>query len=392
MIVSNNVRLSLLPCAVAIFSVSLLSGCKEKNVEVHSDVLPVTTVTVRAMDIPADLSYVAKAESSRKVDIFSRISGFLEKRQYTEGGMVQAGDVLFTIDPKPFEVQLKQAEAALESSRAAHLSAQQNLNRIRPLAKIKALSQTDLDNAVAQFNTTEAQVSISKAQVESAKLNLSYCTITSPVTGLVGSALQTDGTYINMSNSHLTTVYTMSPMWIVFSMSENERQKLTQEVQEGRLVLPQDLRFTTQIQIGNGEVLPQEGVVTFQSPNYNPNTGTFEIRSSIENPLGTLKPQQYVRAILKGAYYRNAISVPQVAVQQGAQSHYVWVINKDKRAEYRPVSVGEWVGSNWVITSGLKDGDQVVTSGMLMLGNEVPVTVLSNKDQETKTKDSVNQQ
>ena len=375
------VKFPMLTGAAVMICAICLGGCEEKKKIAQTHAAPVTTVTVRAKDIPADLSYVAKAESSRKVEIYSRVTGFLEKRQYTEGGMVKEGDVLFTMDSKPFEVQLKQAEASLESSKAAHQVAKQNLNRIRPLAKMKALSQTDLDNAVAQFNTTAASVSSAQAQVESAKLNLSYCTITSPVTGLAGSALQTDGTYVNMSNSHLTTVYTMSPMWIVFSMSENEYQKLTKEVHEGRLALPEDLRFTTQIEIAGGQILPQEGLITFRSPNFNPSTGTFEIRASIDNPDAVLKPQQYVRAILKGAYYKNALAVPQEAVMQGSQSHYVWVVTKDNKAEYRPVAVGEWVGKDWVITSGLRDGDRVVTSGMLMLCNEAPVTVVADTDQ-----------
>ena len=372
-----------LGCAAISITALALVGCEEKKEAPQAMKAPVVTVTVQARDIPANLSYVAKTESSRKVEIYSRITGFLEERLYQEGGLVKEGDVLFTIDAKPFEVQLQQAEASLESSKAAHLVAKQNLDRIRPLAKIKALSQTDLDSAVGQFNTTEAAVSSAQAQVETAKLNLSYTKIHSPVTGLVSSALQTDGTYINLTNAHLATVYTMSPMWVVFSMSENEKQRLTKEVKDGILSLPEDLRFHTDIQIGSGEILPDSGEVTFQSPNYNPNTGTFEIRASVNNESGALRPQQYVRALLRGAFYKNAIEVPQVAVQQGAQSHYVWVINKDGKAEFRPVVPGEWNGENWIINEGLKSGDQVVVEGMLLLGNEVPVQVVKNIDQNT---------
>lgn len=369
-------------------SVASLVGCEDKKQVQGVMEMPVETVTVRTRDIPRDLSFVARTVSSRKVEIYSRVNGFLDKRLYTEGGMVEAGETLFTIDPRPFQAQLQQAEAALESTKAAHLVAKQNLDRIRPLARMKALSQTDLDNAVGTFNTTAAQVSSAQAQVETAKLNLSYCTVTSPVSGLADSALETDGTYINTENAHLTTVYAMSPMWIVFSMSENEQQKLTQEVKDGLLALPKDLNFTTRIRLGLGDELPEVGHITFQSPNYNPNTGTFEIRSSVKNADGILKPQQFVRVILQGAYYKNALAVPQVAVQQGAQSHYVWVISSDNKAEYRPVSVGEWVGSEWVITGGLKDGDRVVTAGMLMLGNGTPVKVALNTEQVSRAKDS----
>mgnify|MGYP002094264817 FL=1 len=228
------------------------------------------------------MTWVAKTESSRAVEIYSRVNGFLDARKYTEGGMVNAGDVLFMMDKKPFEVQLSEALASLDSSLAAHEVAKRNLNRIRPLAKLKALSQTDLDQAIGDFQTTAAAVSNAKAQVENAKLNLSYCTITSPVTGYASSALQTDGTYINMSNSHLATVYTMSPMWVTFSMSENEEAKINQEVKEGILRRPENHDYEVQLELAGGEIYPISGRVTFSSPNFNPSTGTFELRALLK--------------------------------------------------------------------------------------------------------------
>ena len=209
MTIKHFSRYSMLFAAV-LCGVLTLSGCdKDKEGSAGRGPSPVSVVKVMRHDVPADMTWVAKTESSRAVEIYSRVNGFLDARKYTEGGMV---------DKKPFEVQLSEAQASLDSSLAAHEVAKRNLNRIRPLAKLKALSQTDLDQAIGDFQTTAAAVSNAKAQVENAKLNLSYCTITSPVTGYASSALQTDGTYINMSNSHLATVYTMSPMWVTFSM------------------------------------------------------------------------------------------------------------------------------------------------------------------------------
>ena len=216
MTINHFSRYSMLSAAV-LCGVLALSGCdKDKEGSAARGPSPVSVVKVTRHDVPADMTWVAKTESSRAVEIYSRVNGFLDARKYTEGGMVNAGDVLFLMDKKPFEVQLSEAQASLDSSLAAHEVAKRNLNRIRPLAKLKALSQTDLDQAIGDFQTTAAAVSNAKAQVENAKLNLSYCTITSPVTGYASSALQTDGTYINMSNAHLATVYTMSPMWVTF--------------------------------------------------------------------------------------------------------------------------------------------------------------------------------
>lgn len=339
-------------------------------------------VKVIRQDVPADMQWVAKTESSRAVEIYSRVNGFLDQRKYTEGGIVQAGDVLFVMDKKPFEVQLAEAQASLDSSLAAHEVADRNLKRIRPLAKLKALSQTDLDKAIGDFQTTAAAVSNAKSQVENAKLNLSYCTITSPVTGYASSALQTDGTYINMSNAHLATVYTMSPMWVTFSMSENQEAKINQEVKEGILKRPENHDYEVQLELAGGELYPITGRVTFSSPNFNPDTGTFELRASFDNPKNQLRPQQYVRAIVKGATYTNAIVVPQIAVQEGSKGHFVWVVTKDDKAQLRPVEVGSWIGNDWLIKNGLESGDRVVTEGMMLLASEAPVKIVKEVDQK----------
>ncbi len=360
-----------------------LVGCDDKKSQTETHrASPVQVVEVIRQDVPADLVFVAKTESSRAVEIYSRVSGFLDKRLYREGGMVQKGQVLFVLDKQPFEVQLQEAQAALDSSKAAHLVAKQNLDRIRPLAKLKALSQSDLDSAEGQFQTTLAQISNAQAQVDSAQLNLSYCTITSPVTGYAGSALQTDGTYINTGNSHLTTVYAMSPMWVTFSMSENQEAKLSKEVADGILKVPANNKFIAEVELAGGQIYQYPGRLTFASPDYNPSTGTFEIRASFPNPDNVLKPQQYVRLKVKGATYPNSIIVPQVAVQQGGKGHFVWVINSEGKAQYRPVSVGSWIGSDWLITNGLEAGDKVVTEGVLSLGPDAPVTIVSSTKQE----------
>lgn len=376
-------KYSILSAAV-ICSVVALTACNKGSEGAGArGPSPVSVVKVSRHDVPADMEWVAKTESSRAVEIYSRVNGFLDSRQYTEGGMVKAGDVLFLMDKKPFQVQLSEAQASLDSSQAAHEVADRNLKRIRPLAKLKALSQTDLDQAIGDFQTTAAAVSNAKAQVENAKLNLSYCTITSPVTGYASSALQTDGTYINTSNAHLATVYTMSPMWVTFSMSENEEAKINKEVKEGILRRPENHDYTVLLELAGGEIYPIQGRVTFSSPNFNPSTGTFELRASFDNPKNQLRPQQYVRAIVKGATYINAIVVPQIAVQEGSKGHFVWVVNKDNKAQFRPVEVGSWIGKDWLIKNGLEEGDKVVTEGMMLLASDAPVKIVKEVDQKS---------
>jgi len=339
-------------------------------------VLPtVTVIEVVQKDVPVTAEYVAQTQSSHLVNIQARVSGFLDKRLYTEGAIVKKGQVLFQMDPKPFQVQLDQAKASLSRQQAVLETARLSLERTKPLTQQEALSQKDLDDAVGQYQSAAAAVEQAKAQVDAAKLNLSYTTIASPIDGVSSSARQTEGTYINPQNSLLTTVAALSPMWANFSISENEMQKYRDEIAKGQLQVPKEQRYVVEIVLVDGSIFPHTGQVTFAEPSYNAQTGTFAIRASVNNPKGVLRPNQYVRVRLKGAIRPKAILVPQKAVQQGSKGHFVWVINKDNKAEQRPVTVGEWHGDDWFISEGLRTADRVVTEGGLMLRPDMPVSV-----------------
>jgi len=326
-------------------------------------------------DVPVAFEYVAQTQSSHLVNIQARVSGFLDKRSYAEGSVVKEGQILFQMDPKPFQVQLAQAEAALAKQEAALETARLNLERTKPLTEQNALSQKDLDDATGQYQSAAAATEQAKAQVESAKLNLSYTTITSPVTGVSSSAQQTDGTYINPQNSLLTTVAVLSPIWVNFSISENEMYKYRDQQAKGLLRSPDYKDIKVEIILVDGSVYPYIGQMTFAEPSYNAQTGTFLIRASVNNPDGILRPNQYVRARLKGAIRPKAILVPQRAVQQGSRGHFVWVVGKEGKVEQRPVVVGDWHGDDWFIFEGLRNGEQVGIDGTLTLRPGVTVTV-----------------
>jgi membrane fusion protein (multidrug efflux system) len=333
----------------------------------------VTALTIVARDVPVSTVFVAQTQSSQAVNIAARVSGFLDKRVYTEGSVVKAGQVLFRMDQKPFQAQVDAAAAALQRNQAAEAVAKANLARTKPLAQQNALSQKDLDDAQGQYEQSAAAVAQSQAQLESAKLDLSYTTIVSPVDGVSSFAAVADGTYVNPQNSQLTTVSVLTPMWINFSISENEMERIRGEVRKGLLKLPEDRQFIVEIELVDGTLFPYKGRITFADPSYNSQTGTFLIRASVDNPKGVLRPNQYVRTRLHGAIRPNAILVPQRAVQQGAKGHFVWVVNKEAKAELRPVVVGDWYGDNWFIAQGLAAGDQVVVDGTLRLAADAPV-------------------
>ena len=349
-------------------ALALLAGCgKNEPPPVAKGPVDVTVVTVAPRDVPAVFEYVGTTQSSRQVNIQARVSGFLDKRVYTEGSIVKEGQVLFLMDKKPFQAQVDAAQAQLSKAQAALDVAKANLARVKPLTEAEALSQKDLDDANGNFQSAAASVEGAKAQLETAQLNLSYCTITSPVTGISGSAAQADGTYLNATNSQLTTVAVLSPMWVNFSLSENEVQAFRDQVAKGQLARPEGNSYVVEIVLVDGQVFPHTGRVTFTDPAFNAQTGTFLIRATVDNPQGLLRPNQYVRVGVRGATRPNAILVPQRAVLQGSRGHFVWVVDKDGKAENRPVTVGDWVGDAWHVVEGLQAGERVVVDGGLKL-------------------------
>jgi len=357
-------------CALAAMLVvaTCVGGCGKEAPKAERAPANVTVLTVERKDVPVTALYVAQTQSSQAVNIQARVSGWLDKRMYVEGSVVKAGQVLFQMDQKPFQAQVDAYAAALQRQQAALATAKANLDRTKPLAAQNALSQKDLDDATGQFEQTSAAVAQAKAQLEEAQLNLSYTTITSPVNGVSSYAVVADGTYLNAQNSQLTTVSVLTPMWINFSVSENDLERIRGDIREGLLRMPEGGRFIVEVEMVDGHLFPYTGQITFADPSYNATTGTFLLRATVNNPEGVLRPNQYVRVRLRGAIRPNAVVVPQRSVQQSAKGHFVWVINKDNQAELRPVLVGDWIGEGgWLVSEGLSDGDRVVVDGGIRL-------------------------
>jgi len=367
--------LSVLPY---LFSILLLSGCSEQ--EQQAQAIPateITAITIQPRDTPITSEFVAKTASSRRVEIRSRIEGFLEKKVYTEGSMVKKDQVLFIMDKKPFEAQLNAANAELAQQLAIHETANANLKRIKPLAKKNAVAQKELDDALGSYRTAKATVEQARAKVVQAELNLGYCTIRSPLNGISSFAVKRECAYIGIgSESLLTYVAQIQPMWVEFSISENQILKYRESVRNGTLVRPEQDNYIVEIVLADGTVYSHTGRITFADASLSETTGTFLLRAEIPNPDKLLRPGQFVRALLKGSIRPNAILIPQVAVQQGAKGSFVWVIGKDNKAEFRPVTPGPWLGDKWFIDTGLNDGDQVVVEGAIKMRAGAPVKIV----------------
>ena len=178
-------------------------------------------------------------------------------------------------------------------------------------------------------------------------------------------------------NSQLTTVAVLSPMWVNFSLSENEMHEYRNQIAKGMLLSPKDGNYHVEVILVDGSLFPYTGKITFAAPSYDSKTGTFLIRVNVDNPEGMLKPNQYVRVRLNGAIRPKAVLVPQRAVQQGSKGHFIWVLGKDNKVEPRPVVVGDWNGNDWFISQGLKAGEKIVVDGVLTLRPGAPVKVKS---------------
>ncbi|WP_457674165.1 efflux RND transporter periplasmic adaptor subunit, partial [Thiolapillus sp.] len=240
----------ILRIAALFLSVSLLSACLDRQDGQNTAPPPpveVVAYTVKAQDVPARFEFIGKTVSSRKVEIRSRVEGFLEKRLYTEGAMVEAGQPMFQMDTKPFEARLQAMKAELAQQQARLENAEANLKRVRPLAKKKAVAQKELDDALANYRSAAAAVEVAKANVIQAELNLGYTLISTPVSGVSSYAVQQEGSYIGLGNSLLTYVAQLDPMWVEFSVSENQIFSLRRMRKEGLLVAPEDDRYAVEI-------------------------------------------------------------------------------------------------------------------------------------------------
>jgi membrane fusion protein (multidrug efflux system) len=371
--VKPNLRLLTLwmfPCLLALG----LAACQEQHAPPEFSPPEVTIQRIEERTIPIEWEFVGQTESSRLVEIRTRVEGVLEKRIYEEGTLVQKGQVLFQLDDRPFAAVLEGAKGMLAQQEARQQNAKRNLARLKNLISQNAVSQKDVDDAVSDLAEADALVLTARANVTSAELNLSYTTIKSPLTGLSGQAKKADGSFISPGQEGLlTTVTQTDPMWVKFSISETRLLKGNEAVAKKRVLMPENGDFAIELQMSDGSAYPLSGKMNFSDKQISTETGTSGFRATFENPDMKMVPGQFVRVKLKGAVRPNAILVPQRAVLQGQQGKYLYVVGTDNKAEIRPVEMGDWFGDEWIIENGLKSGELVVVDGMSHVVPNMPV-------------------
>jgi membrane fusion protein (multidrug efflux system) len=339
----------------------------------------VTAVTVAPKAIPVTFEYVGQTVGSREVEVRARVTGILLKRNFEEGGPVKQGQSLFTIDPAPFEAAVTRAQADVAAAEARLEQARRNAARFKPLYAEKAVSQKDYDDAVSAEQIGNADVKAARARLAEARLNLGYTKVEAPVSGVASKSQRSEGSLVSGPDVLLTTVVQLDPMWINFGIPDNEAARLRKEIEAGRLQMPKDGRFEVGLLLADGTQYERAGKLNFSDVRISAATGTRESRAEVPNPKGVLQPGQFVRVLLRGATYPNAVTVPQRAVLEGPQGKFVYVVNEKSAAEPRPVQAGEWSGGDWIITSGLKEGERVIVDGVMKLGPGAPVRIAETK-------------
>src|ERR1700733_347823 len=297
------------------------------------------------------------------------------KQDYREGSVVQSGDVLFEIDPRPFQATLDQAEGQLAQAQAQLALAAINVKRDTPLAEAHAIAQSQLDNEVQQQAAQGAAVRTAEANVEQAQLNLGFTEVRSLVTGIAGRAQTQVGSLVNQSTG-LTTVSQVNPIKVYFSISEQEYLGLAGRVKAGAKadLLRSGNSIPLQLTLGNGDIYPYKGQIVFVDRQVNPQTGTIQIAGSFPNPQNLLRPGQFGRIKAETEVRHDALLIPQRAVNELQGSYQVAVVGPDNTVHLQNVTLGPQIGPDWLITSGINPNERVVTEGLLMLRDGMRVS------------------
>jgi membrane fusion protein (multidrug efflux system) len=359
----NNTRAAR-PAALVLSAVAAcaaLAGCGKQQPQMQMPPVQVSSVDVKAMPLQLTLEHAAQLRGVREVEVRARVSGILLKRLYREGARVRENELLFKIDPAPFQAQVARARGELGIQQANLQQAQRERDRILPLYDQKLVSLRDRDNAIAAYETSNAGVEAAKAALRTSELDLSYTDVRAPIAGLTSREARSEGSLVTAGSdsSLLTHIVQADKLYVQFSMPEAEAESLRAAAgADGNNV-------NVRVMNTQGQTLAEHAKVEFIAPAVADQTGTVDVRAVLENTGDTLLPGQVVRAHVEGVNIMGAFVIPKRAVMHGAQGSFVWVIGQDNKVAPRPVQLGVTSGNNVAVTEGLASGDRVVVEGIL---------------------------
>ncbi|EPI0916211.1 multidrug efflux RND transporter periplasmic adaptor subunit MtrC [Neisseria gonorrhoeae] len=327
----------------------------------------VGVVTVHPQTVALTVELPGRLESLRTADVRAQVGGIIQKRLFQEGSYVRAGQPLYQIDSSTYEASLESARAQLATAQATLAKADADLARYKPLVAADAISKQEYDAAVTAKRSAEAGVKAAQAAIKSAGISLNRSRITAPISGFIGQSKVSEGTLLNAGDTTvLATIRQTNPMYVNVTQSASEVMKLRRQIAEGKL-LAADGAIAVGIKFDDGTVYPEKGRLLFADPTVDESTGQITLRAAVPNDQNILMPGLYVRVLMDQVAADNAFIVPQQAVTRGTKDT-VMIVNAQGGMEPREVTIAQQQGANWIVTSGLKDGDKVVVEGISIAG------------------------
>ncbi|WEK51501.1 MAG: efflux RND transporter periplasmic adaptor subunit [Candidatus Kaistia colombiensis] len=334
----------------------------------------VELTTLNAREVPLSYSYAGRVSAFREVQVRAQVGGILMERAYVEGARVKAGDVLFRVDPKTYEAEVAKAEAQLQTAEAQLAQATRDKVRAVELFARQVGSQKSRDDALSAVDLAGAAVAAAKAQLKAAQINLDYATVRAPIDGVTSLDVVPEGSLIGVgsTDSLLTTITQLDPVYVNFSFTDANAAEIRQ-IAEAQKHPTESNKLTASITFGDGSTYGTTGEIDFTSSSIDTQTGTIRSRAVFANPDFRLIPGQFVRVTIGGMSLPSAIVIPEIAVLQGPKGKFVYTVDDKGVAAMAPVTLGQSVEGGWIVTEGLKSGDQVVTSGVIKVRPGAPV-------------------
>ena len=372
----------LLPLGAAVLIALSLAACGEKK-EAGGAGAPgsaappppeVGVITAQPESVGLTTELPGRLEASRVAQVRARATGILQKRVFTEGSDVRAGQVLYRVDAGPYDAARQSAQAQLAQAQATLANASGVVTRYRPLVAANAVSKQEFDAAVAAEKAAQAQVAAARAALRTADINLGYATVTAPISGRIGRSLVTEGALVSAAEStQLATIQQINPLYVNLTQSASEVMQLQQALRAGKLNRSGANAARVEILLDNGQPYAENGRLLFTDLTVDPGTGQVSLRAEVPNPSLLLLPGMYVRARLQQAQVDNAVLLPQQAVTRGSDGDSVMVVNADGTVAPRKVQIAGAKDNQWIVTGGLNPGEKVMVDGSmkLMLGIKV---------------------
>ena len=357
--------------AVPLLLAQFVIGCtaKQESRPMEPPAVEVTQVVQR--DVPIYQEWVAQLNGPNNAQITPRVQGYLLRQDYHDGFFVKKGQLLYEIDAHPYQTALAQAKAQVAEAVANLSSADTNVARDRPLAAQNAIPQKQLDTDVATQAANQAQLDAAKAQLAQAELNLSWTKVYSPIDGIAGLSSSQVGNLVG-TTTNMTTVSQVNPIWAYFSISEGDyltRASTFYQVISGARVSSPILDFIQ----ANGATYPYKGRIILVNREVASQTGTIQLAAEFPNGSAILRPGGFGRVRFETGFNKGALLIPQAAVTEVQSMYQVVVVTPDNKANFRVVKVGNRVGTDWIITEGLKPGEKVIVQGFMKVGEGTPV-------------------